>query len=309
MRELFIEKRFNAEAVTLIDTINDVLDDYSSQGYDLSLRQVYYQLVSKNVVPNTEQSYKRIGNIVSDARLAGLMDWEMIVDRGREAVSNSHWDSPADVIQSAAQSFRIDLWENQPTYVEVMVEKQALEGVLIPVCEKLDVTFTANKGYSSSSAMYEAGKRIANTVHSRTRNTPAKKTMSPRVVVFYLGDHDPSGIDMTRDVEERLSLFAGRAVDVRRVALNMDQVRLYKPPPNPAKMTDSRAAEYVKAYGTSSWELDAIEPRRLARLVEDAVKSVRDDALWNAATARQKTMRDDLKKMATEYANKNGGDA
>jgi hypothetical protein len=136
-----------------------------------------------------------------------------------------------------------------------MVEKQALEGVLIPVCREWDVPFTANKGYSSSSAMHEAGKRIYN------RFREEKK-----VTIIYLGDHDPSGIDMTRDVEERLRLFAECSpddeftVNVQRVALNMDQVRAMHPPENPAKLTDSRANEYIRKFGHSSWELDASNP-------------------------------------------------
>ncbi len=291
MKELFVEKRFSADAQSLIETINGILDEYETAGYDLSLRQVYYQLVARDIVPNTEQSYKRIGTVVSDARLAGLLDWAMIKDRGREVIENQHWESPAEILRSAAASFRLDLWADQETYVEVMVEKQALEGVLMPVCQTLDVAFTANKGYSSSSALYEAGKRLAEQSRDGDR----------RLVVFYLGDHDPSGIDMSRDVQERLSLFSGCSVDVRRVALNMDQIRAFRPPPNPAKMTDSRAAEYVRQFGQSSWELDAIEPARLASLVTDAVTALRNEELWTAALARQDEMKTRLRTMARTF--------
>jgi hypothetical protein len=96
MRESFVQKRFGAEAQALIVIINRILADYEAQGYDLSLRQLYYQLVAQNIVPNTERSYKNVGNLVSDARLAGLIDRDMIKDRGRVMVSNSHWDNPAN---------------------------------------------------------------------------------------------------------------------------------------------------------------------------------------------------------------------
>jgi hypothetical protein len=294
MKEEFTVKRFNSGALILIDQINTILDTYEAQGYDLSLRQLYYQLVSRNIVPNTERSYKNVGVIVSDARLAGLIDWDMIKDRGRQMVSNSHWDTPADIVRTAAHSFRIDRWSDQPNYVEVMVEKQALEGVLIPVCSELDVPFTANKGYSSSSAMYEASKRYQQKLRDG-------KTL----YVLYLGDHDPSGIDMTRDVQDRLDLFiSGGSIgdlEVRRLALNMDQVRTLNPPENPAKVTDSRAAGYIRRFGNSSWELDAIEPGALATLVRNAVTTLLDPILWEESGRKQQGMRDELTEYADNY--------
>src|SRR5262245_79186 len=113
MKELFIPKEFGAQASAMIARINDILDTYEAQGYDLSLRQLYYQLVSRNLIPNTERSYKNIGNLVSDARYAGLIDWEMIRDRGRNMIQNSHWTSPAQIVDACARQFRIDRWDNQ----------------------------------------------------------------------------------------------------------------------------------------------------------------------------------------------------
>jgi hypothetical protein len=296
MREAFVHKRFGNDAVAMINTIIDILDAYEAQGYDLSLRQLYYQLVARNIVPNTERSYKNVGNLVSDARLAGLIDWDMIKDRGRVMVSNSHWDNPADIVRTAAHSFRIDRWADQPKYVEVMVEKQALEGVLVPVCSELDVPFTANKGYSSSSAMYEASKRFIR------RGEDDKK-----LYVIYLGDHDPSGIDMSRDVLDRMALFVngrrdlGQEVTVQRIALNMDQVRELRPPENPAKITDSRAESYIQRFGRSSWELDAIEPAALATLVRNAITKLIDKTLWAASGSKQQGMRYELLEYADNY--------
>jgi hypothetical protein len=295
MRESFIPKRFGSDALALVATINEILNDYEAQGYDLSLRQLYYQLVARNIVPNTERSYKNVGNLVSDARLAGLIDWDMIKDRGRVVVTNSHWDSPADIVRAAAHSFRLDRWEDQPNYVEVMVEKQALEGVLVPVCEELDVPFTANKGYSSSSAMYEASKRFIR-----------KGNEGKQLYVIYLGDHDPSGIDMSRDVLDRMELFVNsnehiQDIEVQRVALNMDQVRELNPPENPAKITDSRAESYIRRFGRSSWELDAIEPSALAALVRRAITALIDRKLWTNSGRKQQGMKDELLAYAENY--------
>ena len=304
MRETFIRKNFNSDALEMIDKARRIMSAYQAQGYDLSLRQLYYQLVSQNEIPNSERSYKNLGVLVSDARMAGLLDWDMIKDRGREAIINPHWTDPADFLVNVAPQFKIDLWENQPCYVEVMVEKQALEGVLEPVCRKLDVPFTANKGYTSSSALYEASKRFLE------RALDGKS-----LHVIYLGDHDPSGIDMSRDVEERLDMFVktsmgeadmigggnAPAVEMHRVALNMDQIKKLRPPENPAKLTDSRATSYVEKFGHSSWELDAVEPRTMAAMVSDEIYSLIDQDHFDNDKERMSEGVQVLKKMAQEY--------
>lgn len=304
MKELFTDKKFGTEASRMILTINRILDDYARQGYDLSLRQLYYQLVSRNIVENTERSYKNVGSLVSDARMAGLIDWEMIKDRGRETVQNPHWTSPSQFIENVAPQYRFDLWGDQQNYVEVMVEKQALEGVLEPVCRALDVPFTANKGYSSSSAMYEASKRFLK-----------RQREGKDCCVIYLGDHDPSGIDMSRDVGDRLEHFlkvswwgpdctSETNLRVRRIALNMEQVEELNPPENPAKLTDSRAADYISHYGTKSWELDAIEPKQLAQLVTDAINRQLDIPLFERNLKKRDQQRLELTKFAKKFLSK-----
>lgn len=327
-KKFFEPSKLSSESLVLVNQMLGILESYREQGYDLSLRQLYYQLVARNIVPNTEPSYKRVGSVLSDARMCGYVDWDMIVDRGRETTQNSHWSSIGDILDACAGSFRYSLWDDQPWHVEIMVEKQALEGVLEPVCQELDIPFTANKGYSSSSAMYECGKRL-------NRKLEAGKN----ICVFYLGDHDPSGIDMTRDVEERLKLFSeylfyqpkcndqtdpewdkaystmsaklfkrfrnesytNQEFMVQRIALNMDQVREFDPPPNPAKLTDTRSNSYISLYGEESWELDALEPSVLADLVETHVIALRDEDLWDAADAKQDSARETLRELAVEH--------
>ena len=128
-----------------------------------------------------------------------------------------------------------------------------------------------------------------------------RERIEKTVHVLYLGDHDPSGIDMTRDVEERLEMFSGGPVDVQRLALNWDQVEQWQPPENPAKETDARYEGYVAQFGESSWELDAVEPRTLARLVTEAVADLRDQGLWDAGLEREGAMRAELQAFADRY--------
>lgn len=280
MKRKFIEKTFNERDSLIITISNKILDGYAAQGYDLSLRQLYYQLVSYNVLPNTNESYELLGRIISQARMAGLIDWDMITDRGRTTFVPQQWNSMHEAIEATASYYKLNKWQRQKVYIEVMVEKQALEGVLKPVCAKYGVNFTSNKGYSSMSALYETSLRLADAV-----------TRGKEPVILYLGDLDPSGLDMTRDIKDRLSTFVGKAVDVKRLSLNKSQVDEYRLAPNPAKMSDSRAAEYVKKYGQVSWELDALPPKILASLVSAAIQRRIDKSLWYEDSETEKVHR------------------
>lgn len=292
-KEAFIQKKFKTESLAAIKIIDAILEEYRRQGYRLSLRQAYYQMVARgHIQENSARSYKNMGSLVSDARQAGLLDWSMIEDRGRETVKANHWTSVSSILRACAEQYRINKWLTQPYHIEVMVEKDALSGVLEPVCRDLDIPITANKGYSSSSTMYEIGKRLS------THSTRSRK----KITVIYLGDHDPSGIDMTRDVDERLKMYSRvNSIEVVRVALNYDQVEVLNPPENPAKETDSRYEDYRAEFGESSWELDAVEPVQLASLVREAVLARRDDKLWQVALAEEKEQRSDIAAFADEY--------
>lgn len=281
MKEKFVDINFKASSLNMLQKVNAILREYEAQGYQLSLRQLYYQLVARDIIENSVRSYKNVGRLISDARQAGLIDWNMIEDRNRNTIFYSHFRDPGHVIRSAIGWFQTDKWLEQPWHIEVMVEKDALSGVLEPVCRDLDIRLTANKGYSSSSMMYFIGKRLRNKWHD-----------GKEILVIYLGDHDPSGIDMTRDIEERLQMYSMLPeIKVLRLALNMDQVESWNPPENPAKTTDSRFDKYLAEFGESSWELDAVEPRTLADLVIGAVKEHRDERIWTRSIMRESEMK------------------
>jgi hypothetical protein len=299
MKQKFVEKRFGKASTEIIDISNRIIAEYRQQGFRLSLRQLYYQLVARDFIPNSVQSYKRVGSIISDARDAGLIDWNAIEDRGRVPFIPQDWESPAQILRAVANGYRVDRWIGQENYVEVMVEKDALSGILRPVCSQYHVRFSANKGYSSSTAMYDAGQRF----YSEWCNNKG-------IHLIYLGDHDPSGIDMTRDIRERLQLYGesiGDELNVKRIALNMDQVEMWNPPPNPAKETDSRYAGYEAEFGDTSWELDAVEPRTLADLVRSEIGKLIDWDQWKIIADREEEERGELKGFADEWeARKNG---
>jgi hypothetical protein len=281
----YITHRFDRDALTLIETFNEIIADYRQQGFDLTLRQLYYQCVSRVLVENTERSYRRIGSIINDARLAGLVDWSAIVDRTREFEQLPHWDSPKDLVEAAADQYRIDTRSTQDHYVEVWVEKDALASVIEHACQPLDVGFLSCRGYVSQSTMWASAMRFKRKQQDQTTH------------VIHLGDHDPSGLDMTRDIQERMNLF-GADVVVKRIALTMEQVREYNPPPNPAKMTDSRFEAYANEYGEESWELDALDPSVLNELITTAVLEYTDEDERDFRIELQEEQREKLNKIA-----------
>jgi hypothetical protein len=285
----FVPKNFRQPALELIEKCNDILDRYHAEGYDMTLRQLYYQLVSAGEIPNNQREYNRLGVIVNDARLAGLIDWDYIVDRTRNVRSLAHWDEPSDILEAVSQQYLIDKWEGQEFRPEVWIEKDALAGVFERVCNSLDVPMLSCRGYTSQSEMYAASVRFSG--YADNNQTP---------YILHFGDHDPSGMDMTRDIGDRLSIFE-TDVEVNRLALNFDQVEAFQPPPNPAKITDSRAKVYIKRFGSESWELDALPPDVLAGLVREQIESLLDDNLWQEAVEKENEQKVILRKISKRF--------
>lgn len=262
MKDRFIDKQFRKKSLERIQQINAIINEYMESGYSLTIRQVYYQLVSRDIIPNKQSEYGKISALVTDARRAGLIDWNAIEDRTRYIRRRNHYASPGEAVRDSAYMYGTDLWSDQEHYVEVWVEKDALIGIVQQAAARYDVTSFSCRGYTSDSAIYSAAQRI------RAQIDAGKKP-----VILHLGDHDCSGVDMSRDILERLELFARKPgmIDLHRIALNMDQIQTFKPPVNPAKESDSRYAAYVSRYGVNSWELDALPPEVLTQIIEDNI--------------------------------------
>lgn len=280
--------KMQEKSLELIRLVNAVVDEYERQGYELTLRQVYYQLVARGFIPNNERSYKNLGNLINDGRLAGLIDWYAIVDRTRNLRRNSHWDCPEDVIASAKYSYMLDRWKDQPNYVEVWVEKDALIGIVSKICSELDVPHFSCRGYTSQSEMWSAAQRFIRQDWRDSRT------------IIHLGDHDPSGIDMTRDIQERLEMF-GADVNVKRVALTMEQIETFNPPPNPTKLTDARAFGYIAEYGHECWELDALEPKVITDLIRSEVNELVDFSLFRKVEVKEDADKNNIQEICDRY--------
>jgi len=300
MREIFEIYRPKAETAKILHRIIAVVEDYSRQGFTLTLRQLYYQLVSKDLISNDERQYKRIGDIVSRARRGGLLDWNALEDRVRVPQKPSEFNDLDDLMEVALGSYRLPRLKGQKLYTELWVEKDALAGVLAPIASAYHITLMVNRGYSSTSAMKSAGDRV---------RAACELLGCDRAVILYLGDLDPSGEDMVRDVEDRLNDYVNHGslveidadtkdvhveededrirrksfigTSVIKVALTMEQVQEFDPPPNPAKLSDSRAAKYIAENGSSSWEVDALPPRELRNIIEATLDELVDVGLMD----------------------------
>lgn len=291
MREKYQSFTFQPATLKIIDTMNGIVGEYSKQGFVLTVRQLYYQLVARGHIENTERSYKRTTSVVNDARLAGVMDWEAIEDRTRAFATRSRWSSGAEILEAVAKQFHMDMWAGQDVRPFVIVEKEALAGVLEPICHELDIPLLAARGYPSVSVLRSFAKYTL---------LPLKR-LPQGFVMLRLGDHDPSGIDMTRDLRERLELLARQPVELQRLALNMAQVEEQQPPPNPAKTTDSRFQGYRDQFGDESWELDALQPAYLTGLVETAAKKLINKPLWDERKADIANVKARLLDVAEEF--------
>ena len=303
----YVPKRFNKSSKLVIAQSNIIIRNYQAQGFDLTLRQLYYQFVAQDLFPddrrwawtgrkwvrdesgtkNAEPNYKWLGTILNDGRLAGLIDWDAIQDRTRSLRRNPCWDSPQDIISACAKQYGLDRWQGQKYRPEVWIEKDALVGVIEDICRQWDVPFFSCRGYTSQSEMWRAAQRLKGYVDG-----------AQIPIIFHFGDHDPSGIDMSRDIQERLMLFLrvdleddDPPLEFHRLALTMDQIDQYEPPPNPTKLTDSRATSYLDRYGEECWELDALEPKVMVKLIDDAIRGIVDDELYDKIIKREETDR------------------
>lgn len=277
---------FRKESLELIGHANEIIETHAAVGLDMTLRQIHYKLTNRPDYANTTANYNKLGNLLSKARMAGLVSWTAMVDRERSFQRELYFEAPEHVFRNLDASYKRDKWQDQDWYPVVGVEKKALVGVISQMCYEAEVPFIAFKGYSSQSTTWRLGQRMAGAL---------KKGQRP--ILFYLGDHDSSGLDMDRDLAERLSLFAGTQIMVQRLSLTMSQIEEYAPPENPAKDTDSRFDQYRDmmidrhGYGEEddipSWELDALDPLIIQGLIRDAVARIRDEDRWAASMDKE----------------------
>jgi len=295
VKEAYITKNLAPVTLGRIEQANQIIEEYQAQGFTLTVRQIYYQFVARDLIPNELRFYRLVANALEKGRLTGQIDWQAIEDRTRFLRSNTHWEDPEHILMSAAAGYKLDTREDQDFLIEVWIEKDALVGVIDSVCKELDIDFFSCRGYVSLSEMWRAAQRYQQ--EDRT------------CVLLHLGDHDPSGLDMTRDITDRLeNMFQCDNVEVRRIALNMDQIKKYNPPPNFAKTTDTRSGNYIPKYGNKSWELDALSPNVIVDLIRKNVENLTDEDKRQHILSRQEEDREMLNNVADKWDELKDGD-
>lgn len=289
MKERFRDKlRLNKSNTEQLEVINGIIEEYAEEGYTLTLRQLYYQLVSRDIIPNEQKQYAKLSTLLVKGRMAGFVDWDAIEDRIRVPHLPYSVDDIEDAIRDTIDQYRLNRQEGQEVYIELWVEKDALSGVLKRVTEKYHINLMVNRGYSSCSAMHDAYNRL------KRQEREGKETY-----ILYLGDHDPSGLDMIRDIKERLEEF-GVNPTVKQIGLTMKQIKKYNPPNNPAKITDPRAKWYLQEHGNKSWEVDALNPQVLNKLAEDNIKKLIDMDLFNQQIEKEEQDKNKLEDWGKE---------
>lgn len=292
MKFAFVDaKRMRATTKIVIDQANSIVAEMAIAGYKLTLRQLYYQFVSRGWLENKQLNYQRLGGIVDEGRKQGYIDWDAIEDRTRSLRGGGGFEDAGSFIVEVIDAFSLDVWKDQRAYVEVWVEKDALLGVIERPAAELRVGYFACRGYASSSALYDAGRRIRRAVR-----------LGKEVHVFHLGDHDPSGIDMSRANRDAIAMFAQTEdFELHRIALNMDQVEEHNPPPNPAKDTDSRFEGYRAEFGEECWELDALPPAVIDTLIRENIETVIERRKFDEAMLEEDRQREGLRKVADNF--------
>lgn len=267
MKEAFKEQRITPKRSAQIQRVNAILEEYAEQGYRLTLRQLYYQLVARDVIPNEVREYQRLSGTCVIGRMNGLIDWNAIEDRLRKPYLTYAVNSVEQAIEDTIRYYKRNRQKGQPSNIEIWTEKDAVSNILKRVSTVYHIRLMVNRGYTSCSAMYEAYNRVLDSEND--------------TVILYVGDHDPSGLDMLRDINDRLEEFgAYEKFKIVPVALTMKQVKEYDPPPNPAKISDPRAAWYISEFGEMSWELDALQPEVLEEIVKEAVHEHLDISVY-----------------------------
>lgn len=294
MKERFLsdDLRLNDENWKKLASAQEIVEEYAGQGLRLTLRQLYYQLVARGFIPNSDKEYAKLSVLLVKGRMAGEVDWDAIEDRIRVPYLPYYSEDISDALTSLASYYRINRQDGQKTHLEVWCEKDALSAVLKTITSHYHIYLQVNRGYSSCTAMYDAAKRFEQA-----------ESNAQDCKVLYIGDHDPSGLDMLRDIRDRLEEFR-QEVEVIPIALTWEQVQEYNPPPNPAKISDPRAKWYIAEFGETSWEVDALRPEVLRDLVTEEIKRHLDGMRFQRMLAREDNEKARLLKIAKRESKK-----
>lgn len=322
----------------MLNNIISICESYFEGGDIMTLRQLYYQLVAKDLIPNHFKVYKKIGALKDELVYAGLLDWDIFEDRGRVPHRAYFENNIKGALNRTKDWYTLNRQLGQPTHIEVWTEKDAISGILKNITNPYTIRLAVNKGYTSSTAIHEAYKRFSKSIIN-----------GQKVKVLYFGDHDPSGLDMIRDIKDRLEMMfikgdqltdlcdsyetetpisnlpgyenmddiddshewlcklsegkkqlylkENDCFEIKHIGLTMDQIQMYNPPHNPAKIKDPRAKWYIEKFGPISWEVDALSPDIMRSIVKDSILEIMDESIYKDVLEKERDDKSKISKM------------
>ncbi len=294
MKINFLKLSLRPENQEKLEIVNEIIEDYLRQGFRLTLRQLYYQLVSKDLIPNKQAEYNKLGSLMVKGRMGGVVDWNAIEDRIRKPYLPYSADSAEDAVDDLVDSFRLNRQMGQENHIEVWIEKDAISNLLLPITKKFHVNLMVNRGYSSCSAMFDSAQRFKEAIEN-----------GQDVHILYLGDHDPSGLDMIRDIEDRTSEMLNEyfgsdySLSFHHIGITDEQIQEFSPPPNPTKIRDPRAKWYLEKFGNKSWEVDALPPNVLHSVLREKIEELIDMDLYREVLKQEEDEKFKLNKFTS----------
>lgn len=259
------------------------------QQQPITLRGLMYQIVSSGWLPSTDKEhYNRLGRLMTGLREAGIVPFSWIVDNVRQTDKPSSWAGLKDFAQTVRRAYRKSFWGEQPDYVHVIVEKDAIAGVLSPVTREYDVSLSPIRGYVSLSfahAIAEQWNDIDKPIHA-----------------YYLGDFDASGFDLERDLREKLARYCDHQFHWTRLALNKEDFAAYDLIPLAPKKSDRRYAKFVAQHGCDCAELDAIPANDLRERLSEAILSHIDQDAWTRLQEVERVEKESIDQLAGAWA-------
>jgi len=236
------------------------------KGYDfaLTLRQIYYQLVARQIIPNQQKYYMKLSRLCVIGRDEGILPEEAFADRLRQVDKPASWLDLADFMATVRRAYKKDKWAEQDVYLEIWTEKDALRGVITPVTYAYDVALLIVRGQVSRTAIYESYERFAEKIEE-----------GKDCYLYYFGDFDPSGLSIYHSLRERIASHGdeGQYINFERIALTPEQIEEYDLPSDPGKQADPNYKRFVAEYGDNVVELDSLPPDALREVVMNCIAS------------------------------------
>jgi hypothetical protein len=273
-------------------TINALAHMYeiAAETWPITGRGVGYRLLNRGVIA-TMADMAAVYEQLVEAREAGLIPWDWIVDETRDLEIRTSYKDRKTAYETLLYNYRHPLWRSQPYDCEIWSEKGTVRGLIKEVLDEYRLGLRVFHGYTSATCLYEVASEIRRPL-----------------IALYVGDHDPSGCDMREsDIPERLKRYGEMVemeaeVDFQVVALTMDQIRRHDLPSIDAKPKDPRHKQYVKKHGSKCWELDALDPRQLRQILRDAIEPLIDTDTWDEAKDAERNAKREFEGAVRKWA-------